>query len=198
MQIQIASGEPIPFKQSDLKLNGCAIECRINAEDPLNDFAPSSGPVPSCIMPNGPGIRVDTYLFPGCNVSGYYDSLMAKLLAWGRDFDEARVRMKRALNEFYIEGIQTTIPLHKTIMDDPAFIAGDLSTDYLDRFKIFDKAQTVAKESAKEKANAIVAAALLHNTLIRRGVDNNSQQNANKRSKWKEESRFARGFGYGI
>ena len=198
LQIQIASGEPIPFKQSDLKLNGCAIECRINAEDPLNDFAPSSGPVPSCIIPNGPGIRVDTYLFPGCNVSGYYDSLMAKLLAWGRDFDEARVRMKRALNEFYIEGVQTTIPLHKTIMDDPAFIAGDLSTDYLDRFKIFDKAQTVAKESAKEKANAIVAAALLHNTLIRRGVDNNSQQNANKRSKWKEESRFARGFGYGI
>lgn len=198
LQIQIASGEPIPFKQSDLKLNGCAIECRINAEDPLNDFAPSSGPVPSCIIPNGPGIRVDTYLFPGCNVSGYYDSLMAKLLAWGRDFDEARVRMKRALNEFYIEGIKTTIPLHKTIMDDPAFIAGDLSTDYLDRFKIFDKAQTVAKESANEKANAIVAAALLHNTLIRRGVDNNSQQNTNKRSKWKEEDRFARGFGYAI
>jgi acetyl-CoA/propionyl-CoA carboxylase len=195
LQIQVASGEAISLKQSDLRLNGCAIECRINAEDPLNDFAPSSGLVPSCIMPNGPGIRVDTYLYPGCNVSGYYDSLMAKLLAWGRDFEEARARMKRALNEFYIEGIQTTIPLHKAIMDDPAFIAGDLSTDYLDRFRILDRVQEVAKESARERANAIIAAALLHNTLIRRG--NNAEQNTNKRSRWKED-RFARGFSYGV
>lgn len=196
LQITVANGEVIPFKQSDLKLNGCAIECRINAEDPLNDFAPSSGPVPSCIIPYGPGIRVDTYLYSGCNVSGYYDSLVAKLLAWGRNFDEARQRMKNALNEFYIEGIQTTIPLHKTIMDDPAFIAGDLSTDYLDRFKIFDKVETVAKEDAKKNADAIVAAALLHNMMIKRGSDV-QQQNANKRSRWRED-RFGRGFGYGI
>ncbi len=195
LQIHIASGEAIPFKQNDLRLNGCAIECRINAEDPLNDFAPSSGPVPSCIMPYGPGIRVETYLYPGCTVSGYYDSLVAKLLAWGRDFDEARRRIKNALNEFYIEGIQTTIPLHKTIMDDQAFIAGDLSTDYLDRFKILDRVQTVAKENTKERANAIVAAALLHNVLVKKGAE--SQQNANKRSRWKED-RFGRGFGYGI
>lgn len=196
LQIRIANGEEIPFKQSDLKLNGCAIECRINAEDPLNDFAPSSGLVPSCVIPYGPGIRVDTYLYPGCNVSGYYDSLVAKLLAWGSNFDEARRRMKNALNEFYIEGIQTTIPLHKTIMDDPAFIAGDLSTDYLDRFKLLDKVQDVAKEEAKKNADAIIAAALLHNVLIRRGTE--SQQNTNKRSRWKDESRFAMGFGYGI
>lgn len=196
LQITVANGEVIPFKQSDLKLNGCAIECRINAEDPLNDFAPSSGPVPSCIIPYGPGIRVDTYLYSGCNVSGYYDSLVAKLLAWGRNFDEARQRMKNALNEFYIEGIQTTIPLHKTIMDDPAFIAGDLSTDYLDRFKIFDKVETIAKEDAKKNADAIVAAALLHNMMIKLGSDT-QQQNANKRSRWRED-RFGRGFGYGI
>lgn len=196
LQIHVASGEPIPFKQSDLRLNGCAIECRINAEDPLNEFAPSSGPVPSCIIPYGPGVRVDTYLYPGCTVSGYYDSLVAKVLAWGRNFDEARRRVKNALNEFYIEGIQTTIPLHKTIMDDPAFIAGDLSTDYLDRFKILDTVQAMAKEDAKKKADAIVAAALLHNVLIRKGAD--TQQNTNKRSRWKEEGRFLWGFSYGV
>ncbi len=195
LQIGIASGEPIPFKQSDLKLNGCAIECRINAEDPLNDFAPSSGPIPSCIIPYGPGIRVDTYLYPGCNVSGYYDSLVAKLLAWGRDFNEARLRVKNALNEFYIEGIQTTILLHKTIMDDPAFIAGDLSTDYIDRFKILEKAESVAKASAKDNVDAIVAAALLHSVIVR---GNSSEQKTNKQSRWKETGRFERSFSYGI
>src|SRR5574341_928670 len=184
LQIHIASGGSIPFKQSDLKLNGCAIECRINAEDPLNDFAPYSGPVPSCIIPYGPGIRVDTYLYPGCTVSGYYDSLVAKLLAWGRDFDEARLRVKNALNEFYIEGIQTTIPLHKTIMDDPAFIAGDLSTDYIDRFKILEKAESMAKANAKDNVDAIAAAALLHSVLVRGG--NSSEQKTNKQSRWKE------------
>jgi len=196
LQIHIASGGSIPFKQSDLKLNGCAIECRINAEDPLNDFAPYSGPVPSCIIPYGPGIRVDTYLYPGCTVSGYYDSLVAKLLAWGRDFNEARLRVKNALNEFYIEGIQTTIPLHKTIMDDPAFIAGDLSTDFIDRFKILEKAEAVAKASARDNVDAIVAAALLHSVLVRGG--NSSEQKTNKQSRWKETGRFERSFSYGI
>jgi len=196
LQIHIASGGSIPFKQSDLKLNGCAIECRINAEDPLNDFAPYSGPVPSCIIPYGPGIRVDTYLYPGCTVSGYYDSLVAKLLAWGRDFNEARLRVKNALNEFYIEGIQTTIPLHKTIMDDPAFIAGDLSTDYIDRFKILEKAESVAKASAKDNVDAIIAAALLHSVLVRGG--NSAEQKTNKQSRWKETGRFERSFSYGI
>jgi acetyl-CoA/propionyl-CoA carboxylase len=196
LQIHIASGGSIPFKQSDLKLNGCAIECRINAEDPLNDFAPYSGPVPSCIIPYGPGIRVDTYLYPGCTVSGYYDSLVAKLLAWGRDFNEARLRVKNALNEFYIEGIQTTIPLHKTIMDDPTFIAGDLSTDYIDRFKILEKAESVAKAGAKDNVDAIVAAALLHSVLVRGG--NSGEQKTNKQSRWKETGRFERSFSYGI
>ena len=195
LQFHIASGKPIPFKQSDLKLNGCAIECRINAEDPLNDFTPSSGPVPSCTLPYGPGIRVDTYLLPGCTVSGYYDSLVAKLLAWGRDFEEARCRLKNALNEFYIQGIQTTIPLYKTIVDDQAFIAGDLSTDYLDKLKIFDRVEILAKEDAKKNSDAIIAAALLHSILIKRGT--NPQQNANKRSRWKGD-RFAQGFSYGI
>src|SRR3712207_8165107 len=81
-------------------MSGCAIECRINAEDPFYEFAPSTGIVPNCNIPSGPGVRVDTYLYPGCNVSGYYDSLIAKLITYGGDFNEARVRMKNALSEF--------------------------------------------------------------------------------------------------
>jgi len=183
LQVAVAQGEEIPFKQEDLKMNGCAIECRINAEDPFYDFAPSVGPVPSCNIPYGPGIRVDTYLYPGCTVSGFYDSLVAKMLAWGRNFEEARVRTKNALNEFSIEGINTTIPLYKTIMDDPHFINGELSTDYLERFKIFDKMNEDAKERAKDKASAAVAAVLMQSEFVKKGSA--SQNNALARSKWK-------------
>src|SRR6188472_552491 len=129
LQISIAQGEAIPFKQDDLSLRGCAIECRINAEDPFFGFTPSVGTVPTCTIPYGPGIRVDTYLYPGCSVSGYYDSLVAKLIAWGKDFEESRVRTKNALNEFTVEGINTTIPLFKTIMDEDNFIKGVTCTN---------------------------------------------------------------------
>jgi acetyl-CoA/propionyl-CoA carboxylase len=138
--------------------------------------------VPSCNIPYGPGIRVDTYLYPGCTVSGYYDSLVAKMLAWGRDFEEARVRTKNALDEFSIEGINTTIPLYKTIMDDPNFIKGELSTDYLDRFKIFDKMNEDAKDRAKDKASAAVAAVLMQSEFVKKG---GTSQDALARSKWK-------------
>ena len=182
LQIAVAQGEEIPFTQEELKMNGCAIECRINAEDPFYDFAPSTGIVPSCNIPYGPGIRVDTYLYPGCNVSGYYDSLTAKLLAWGRNFDEARVRIRNALDEFTIEGINTTIPLYKTIIEEPNFIKGELSTDYLDRFKIFDKMNEQAKEKAKEGAFAAVSAVLLQSEFVKRaGVAHTSTP----QSKWK-------------
>ena len=170
LQIAIAQGEEIPFKQEDLKMNGCAIECRINAEDPFYDFAPSVGPVPNCNIPYGPGIRVDTYLYPGCTVSGFYDSLVAKLLAWGRDFNEARARMRNGLAEFTIDGINTTIPLYKTIMDEPNFVKGDLSTDYLERFKIFDRMNEESKKEASQRATAAVAAVLLQSEYAKGGV----------------------------
>jgi acetyl-CoA/propionyl-CoA carboxylase len=182
LQIAVAQGEEIPFKQEDLKMNGCAIECRINAEDPFYDFAPSTGIVPNCNIPYGPGIRVDTYLYPGCNVSGYYDSLTAKLLAWGHDFDEARIRMRNALDEFTIEGINTTIPLYRTIMDEPNFIKGELSTDYLDRFKILDKMKGDARGEAKERAYAAVAAALLQSEFVKKA---GAVQSAAYKSSWK-------------
>jgi acetyl-CoA/propionyl-CoA carboxylase len=183
LQIEVAQGEEIPFKQQDLKMNGCAIECRINAEDPFYEFAPSTGIVPNCNIPYGPGIRVDTYLYPGCNVSGYYDSLVAKLLAWGRNFDESRIRMKNALDEFMIEGINTTIPLYKTIMNDPNFINGELSTDYLERFKILNKMNEDAKGAAKKSAMAAVAAVLLQSEFVRKSAA--IQQSSVAKSKWK-------------
>jgi acetyl-CoA/propionyl-CoA carboxylase len=182
LQIAVAQGEEIQFKQQDLEMNGCAIECRINAEDPFCEFAPSTGIVPNCNIPYGPGIRVDTYLYPGCNVSGYYDSLTAKLLAWGRNFDEARIRMRNALDEFTIEGINTTIPLYKTIMDDSNFISGELSTDYLERFKIFDKMNEQAKEEVKKRALAAVAAVLLQSEFVKKA---GSTQTTTSRPNWK-------------
>src|SRR5215217_2419345 len=183
LQIEVAQGEEIPFKQQDLKMNGCAIECRINAEDPFYEFAPSTGIVPNCNIPYGPGIRVDTYLYPSCNVSGYYDSLVAKLLAWGRNFDESRIWMKNALNEFMIEGINTTIRLYKTIMNDPNFINGELSTDYLERFKILNKMNEDAKGAAKKSAKAAVAAVLLQSEFVRKSAA--IQQSSVAKSKWK-------------
>jgi acetyl-CoA/propionyl-CoA carboxylase len=182
LQIAVAQGEEIQFKQQDLEMNGCAIECRINAEDPFCEFAPSTGIVPNCNIPYGPGIRVDTYLYPGCNVSGYYDSLTAKLLAWGRNFDEARIRMRNALDEFTIEGINTTIPLYKTIMDDSNFISGELSTDYLERFKIFDKMNEQAKEEVKKRALTAVAAVLLQSEFVKKA---GSTQTTTSRPNWK-------------
>ncbi|HSA97721.1 MAG TPA: biotin carboxylase N-terminal domain-containing protein, partial [Candidatus Nitrosotenuis sp.] len=128
LQIDIANGEPIPFKQKDLKMNGYAIECRINAEDTFLDFAPSTGPVPDVSIPSGPGVRCDTYLYSGCTVSPFYDSLMAKLCTWGQSFEESRTRMLNALNDFYIQGVETSIPLYKTILKTEEYKKGNLST----------------------------------------------------------------------
>jgi acetyl-CoA/propionyl-CoA carboxylase len=169
LQIAVAQGEDIPFKQEELKMHGCAIECRINAEDPFTDFTPSIGIVPNCNIPNGPGIRVDTYLYPGCNVSGYYDSLVAKLITWGNNFEESRIRMKNGLSEFTIEGINTTIPLFKTIMDEQNFIKGDLSTDYLERFSIINKMNEDAKEKSKKYSSAAIATVLLQSEFVKKG-----------------------------
>jgi acetyl-CoA/propionyl-CoA carboxylase len=162
LQILIAQGEEIDFRQEELKMQGAAIECRINAEDPFLDFAPSVGPVPDCNLPYGPGVRVDSYLYPGCTVSGYYDSLVAKLISWGKDFEEARIREREALKEFRIEGINTTIPLFKTILDEPNFIQGRLSTDYLERYGIIQRMSVATEKESKKHADAAVAALLVH------------------------------------
>ena len=167
LQIKIACGDEIPFKQSDLNFNGSAVECRIKAEDPFHDFVPSNGYVPDCNLPYGPGVRVDTYLYPGCNVSGYYDSLVAKLITWGADFDEARIRMSNALDEFMMEGIHTTIPLYRTIMKEKNFIKGNISTDYLEKYDLINLMKTQSKEKSLKASDASIAAALVYSEYLK-------------------------------
>jgi len=132
-QILIASGRPLSYRQNDIRLRGCAIECRINAECP-DTFAPSPGTVVEYLPPGGPGIRVDSALYSGCAVPPHYDSLVAKIIAFGDTRDEAVARMNRALGECRIEGIKTNIPLHQRILNDPAFLKGRYSTNFLEKF----------------------------------------------------------------
>ncbi len=176
LQIQVAEGEELPFKQSDLELKGCAIECRINSEDPFYDFTPSVGYVPNCNLPYGPGVRVDTYLYPGCNVSGYYDSLIAKLITYGVNFNEARIRMKNALSEFTIEGINTTIPIHKIMIEEPNFIDGNISTDYIEKYNIIDKMKQKRNQEYNDKAYAAISAILLQSEFVKKSNINRQQQ----------------------
>jgi len=132
-QIRIAAGQPLGLGQADLRLSGHAIECRINAEDPVS-FAPSPGQVGRYHPPGGPGVRVDSGLFAGCEVPPYYDSLVAKLIVHGADRGECIMRLRRALAEFVIDGIKTTLPLHARLLADPHFVAGDYDIHWLEHF----------------------------------------------------------------
>ncbi|MEW6109204.1 MAG: acetyl-CoA carboxylase biotin carboxylase subunit [Nitrospirota bacterium] len=131
-QIKIASGFPIELKQTQIRLAGHSIECRINAEDP-DRFIPSPGKITFLALPGGPGVRVDTAAYNGCVIPSHYDSLIAKLIVHGRDRSEAIARMKRALDEFIVEGIKTTIPFHKKVLNDPDFIKGDFNTGFVEK-----------------------------------------------------------------
>jgi acetyl-CoA carboxylase, biotin carboxylase subunit len=132
-QIRIAEGEPLGYSQDDLLIVGHAIECRINAENP-ETFAPSPGTITAFNLPGGPGVRVDTFVYSGYQVTPFYDSLIAKVIVHARTRELAIARMKRALEVMVIEGIKTTIPLHQKIMDDPRFRAGDIGTDFMEYF----------------------------------------------------------------
>src|SRR5215212_2999882 len=132
-QIRIAAGERLAYKQSDVTFTGHSIECRVNAEDP-ETFVPSPGVIHVFSVPGGPGVRVETFAHSECVVSPYYDSMIAKIIAHGRDRHEAIARMRRTLEMTVIEGIKTTIPLHLRILADPDFIAGNFTTSFMERF----------------------------------------------------------------
>ena len=131
-QIRIAAGERLSFKQGDVVFTGHSIECRVNAEDP-ETFVPSPGVIHVFSVPGGPGVRLETLAHPECTISPYYDSLIAKIIVHGRDRNEAIARMRRTLEMTVIEGIKTTIPLHLRILNDPDFLAGKLSTSFMER-----------------------------------------------------------------
>jgi acetyl-CoA carboxylase biotin carboxylase subunit len=146
-QIRIAEGEHLGYTQDDLVITGHAIECRINAENP-DTFAPSPGRITAFNLPGGPGVRVDTYIYAGYQVPPFYDSMIAKVITHARTRDLAIARMKRALEVMVIEGIQTTIPLHLRIMDDPRFRAGDISTGFMEEFLSQNSHRSVGLVSA--------------------------------------------------
>jgi acetyl-CoA carboxylase biotin carboxylase subunit len=131
-QIRIAAGERLSFKQGDVKFTGHSIECRINAEDP-ETFVPSPGVIHVFSVPGGPGVRLETFAHSDCTISPYYDSMIAKIIVHGRDRHEAIARMKRTLEMTVIEGIRTSIPLHLRVLNDPDFIAGRISTSFMER-----------------------------------------------------------------
>lgn len=131
-QIKVAAGEALSWGPGEITTRGHVIECRINAEDPGRDFAPSPGTITKFIPPGGPGVRVDTHCYTGYVVPPYYDSLLAKLIVHGNDRDHAIARMRRALSEFRIEGISTTISFHKTVFDNADFVSGEFTTQFIE------------------------------------------------------------------
>jgi acetyl-CoA carboxylase biotin carboxylase subunit len=155
-QLRIAAGEKLGFGQDDVALHGWAIECRVNAEDPFAGFIPSPGKVVGLRAPGGPWVRDDTGVYAGCTIPRFYDTLMAKLIVWGPDRDAAIARMARALGEYAVAGVQTTIPILQRIIAHPDFVAGRLSTGFMDRLLAVDKPEA----AGRHRTIALIAAAL--------------------------------------
>ena len=137
-QILLAQGETLTLKQDEIHLNGWSIECRINAADPADNFMPSPGVIKNLILPGGPGVRVDTHIFNQYEISPFYDSLIGKLVVWAENRYMAIKRMQRALSEFRIEGIASTVPFHQSVFQDEDFIQGDIDTHFLEKFDATD------------------------------------------------------------
>ena len=154
-QIGIAAGSPLPVRQEEVRLRGHALECRIYAEDPFRNFIPSPGRIVTFRRPGGPGVRDDTGVYEGYEVPIHYDPLIAKLITWGESRGEAIQRMRRALQEYTIVGIQTTIPFHRRVMEDPKFLAGEVDTTYVEAMLA-----ALPPPSGRNRRAAIIAAAL--------------------------------------
>jgi acetyl-CoA carboxylase biotin carboxylase subunit len=164
-QLRIARGRKLPIVQDDVRLNGWAIECRINAEDPYNGFLPSTGVVDDITLPTGPGVRVDTGVYEGFEITPYYDSLISKLICWGETRAEALLRMRRALEEYRIMGIKTNIPFHQRILDSHRFMAGRFDTTFVEQK--FSLSEDVPSERAR--IAAIIATLVAHQESLRAG-----------------------------
>ncbi len=148
-QLRIARGRRLRFKQEDIKMKGWAIECRINAEDPYNNYLPSTGMITVSRVPTGPGVRVDTGVFPGYEITPYYDSMISKLICYGETRGEAILRMRRALEEYRVMGVKTNIPFHQHMMDSHRFLTGQFDTHFVEeRFSMSDREAPLAMEAA--------------------------------------------------
>lgn len=158
-QIEIAARKKLQYKQSDIFFRGCAIECRINSEDSRHGFAPATGIVSHLSLPGGPGVRVDSALYEGIEIPPFYDSLIAKIISWGRNFDEARRREISALEEFRVTGVETTTEFHLQVLQDPEFASGSFTTSFLEEREILSRIERL--EPTGDYGNFAAIAALL-------------------------------------
>jgi acetyl/propionyl-CoA carboxylase alpha subunit len=148
-QLRIARGRKLRYNQTDIKMSGWAIECRINAEDPYNNYLPSTGTITTIRLPTGPGVRVDTGVYPGYEVTPYYDSMISKLVCYGETRGEAVLRMRRALEEYRIMGVKTNIPFHQHMMSSHRFLSGQFDTNFVEeRFSMSERGEHEALEAA--------------------------------------------------
>jgi acetyl/propionyl-CoA carboxylase alpha subunit len=187
-QIRIARGRQMRYSQQDIFMNGWAIECRINAEDPYNNFLPSTGKISHVLPPSGPGVRVDTGVYPGFEVSPYYDSLISKLIVWGETRAEAILRMRRSLEEYKIIGIHTNIPFHQNLMDSHRFMAGQYDTRFVEERFSMDGADEVRANNSEIAAIFATLVAHKQNQLAMNIVQRGDRDASN----WKWLSRWER------
>jgi acetyl-CoA carboxylase biotin carboxylase subunit len=187
-QIRVARGRVLSYKQEDVKFNGHAIECRINAEDPYNNFMPSTGRITHSLLPTGPGVRVDTGVYPGFEVTPFYDPMIAKLIVWGETRAQAILRMRRALEEYRIVGVRTNIPFHQTMMDSHRFMGGQYDTRFVEERFSMDEAGE-GKDLHAETA-AILATLVAHQEAERSA--NIVNRNERDTSNWKWVGRWER------
>jgi acetyl-CoA carboxylase biotin carboxylase subunit len=187
-QIRVARGRKLRNTQEDIAINGWAIECRINAEDPYNNFLPSTGQLASVIPPSGPGVRVDTGVYAGFTITPHYDSLISKLICWGETRGEAILRMRRALDEFRILGVRTNIPFHQKLLASPRFMVGQFDTRFVEeRFKF--------EEDDEEQEKLEIIAALMATLVAHRETQEAAQiiqRSERDTSNWKWVGRWER------
>jgi acetyl-CoA carboxylase biotin carboxylase subunit len=183
LQIRVAAGEKLPFTQEDIQLRGHAIECRVYAEDPDNNFFPSPGLISSSIEPSGPGIRLDSGIYPGWSVGTDYDPLLAKLIAYGADRDQAIARIRRAIGEYVITGVKTNLPLFRRILTDADFVAAKTDTGYMAR--LFGK--PLPPTNNHDREIAVIAAAIFASINPENG--NRHPVPARTSSAWKRVAR---------
>ncbi len=187
-QIRVARGRQLSYTQEQIQMNGHAIECRVNAEDPFSGFLPSTGRITHSLLPTGPGVRVDTGVYPGFEITPYYDPMIAKLIVWGETRAQAILRMRRALEEYRIVGVRTNIPFHQTLMDSHRFMGGQFDTRFVE--------ERFSMNAASEMPDAQAEIAAILATLAAHKQTERSAQivrrNERDTSNWKWVGRWER------
>ncbi|MBK9008774.1 MAG: acetyl-CoA carboxylase biotin carboxylase subunit [Anaerolineae bacterium] len=187
-QLRIARGRPLSYAQDEVQFNGHAIECRVNAEDPYNNFMPSTGRITHSLLPTGPGVRVDTGVYPGFEITPFYDPMIAKLIVWGETRAQAILRMRRALEEYRIVGVRTNIPFHQTMMDSHRFMGGQYDTRFVEeRFSMEDAEEN--RQDFSEVAAILATLVEHHETEVSSQF---VQRNERDASNWRWVSRWER------